>query len=74
MNYDIRFIRTFSHPEIWDNFLSEKYDLVEKKEYKQKRLEAEIEEHKSNIERYKKFISEEDDLLEQKTKELKKIT
>lgn len=76
--YKIGYYRTWSHPEIWDELLnetfdSERYELVEKPDYKKKRLVREISITKQNIESYKKYLSKSEENLKRLNKELKEL-
>jgi|GEM_PF-4441252 len=70
---------SLNFPEVWNEYVTslngvpEGYELKEKDDHKKKRIEAEIEQHKSNIEIYKRYLSEEEEFLNKKTKELKEI-
>lgn len=78
----LRFYRTFSYPEIWEdlfdtgltNNIPEGFELKEKEDHKKKRLESEIKLHESNIETYKRYLSEEEEKLKSAKKELLDIT
>ena len=73
MEHTIRFYRTFSHPEIFEEFIPEGYKLVEKDDHKKRRLEIEQAREETNIESYKKYLSESEEKLKEIKKELKEL-
>lgn len=73
------YYRSHSFPEVWANFFTntenfdERYELVEKKDYKKKRLSKEIEQEELRIESYKRYLDESEKKLKTLRKELSKI-
>lgn len=74
---DIYYYRTFSFPEIWQEFfkpeIPEGFELKEKPDHAKKRLDSEIEDQEKNIEMYKKYLTQSEKTLEKLKKERKEL-
>lgn len=74
----LNYIRTFSHPEIWDELfegtnIPEGYELREKNDHKKKRLESEVKQEETNIEAYKRYLAESEKKIKKLKDELKDL-
>ena len=78
---DIYYYRTFSFPEIWQEFFDSKsyltipdgFELKEKPDHAKKRLDSEIEDPEKSIETYKKYLTQSEKTLEKLKKERKEL-